>query len=185
MQKFIQITRHLYEEPYTLNLMFIVSNGRSMGHLEVLLSRSDLEKMGEDLRTLKLHNTLRYRFVRGSELPADNRAWYFRLGVRNSKKADHCRLNFRLKNNQDRSKLEIIFEPPQLVDLQIYTPFAEIAKLGAAIYQLSQLNETRLYWSEDHLVLDNNVLDKAPVSGDVIGPAFDALWAHQAKSEKS
>ncbi len=183
MKKFIQITRHLYEEPYTLNLVFIVSNGRSMGHLEILLSRSDLEKLGTDLTKLKLHKTTRFRFVRGSELPADNHAWYFRFGVRASKKADRCRFNFRFNNNRDRSKIEIVSEPPQLVDLEINTPFSEIGKLGKAIYELSQLNKTRLFWCEDHLVVDNKVYEKDP-SGDVISPAFEALWTHLAKTGK-
>jgi len=179
MKKFIQITRHLYEEPHTVNLVFIVSNGRSMGHLEVLFARTSLEKLGEDLMKLQFYKKRRFAFTRGSELPADNRAWYFRFGIKNGKNEGQCRLNFRFNNNQDRSGMEIPREPPQLVDIEIRTDFSEFSKLGKAIYEFSQLECHRLYWCEEQLVLDDKLQNKSGIRVDVIDQAFRALWSHQ------
>ena len=50
MKSFIQITRHLYEEPYHLNLVIIASNGLAMGSLEFYLNTSALKDIGEALK---------------------------------------------------------------------------------------------------------------------------------------
>lgn len=181
MKPFIQITRHLYEEPYTLNLVIIASNGTAMGSLEFYLNPDNLREIGENLSEFPKFERSNYLFERGRERPEDNHAWYFRFRAYAKNNLEECGIHLRLNNNAKHNLYKgrpgefTSFETPQLTDFTIDIDAQGIRKLGELIREFSKLNHQRLYWRNETGSLDNNVLEPPTNHGHVVTEAFAAL----------
>ena len=181
MKPFIQITRHLYEEPYTLNLVIIASNGTAMGSLEFYLNPASLNEIGNALTNFPKFERANYLFERGSERPEDIFAWYLRLRVFAKNSLEKCGLHLRFNNNAKHNTYrgkpgEITsFSTPQLTDFTIDTSSNSVRRLAELLIEFSKLNHQRLYWTLESGHLDNEVLDPPLHHGHVLTEAFDAL----------
>ena len=200
MSSFIQITRHLYEEPYTLNLVILASNGSASGSLEFYLSRDSLKELGEGLAGTPNHNRAVARFSkksvfeRGSERPEDNLAWYFRLRAFAVYRGEAAGIQLRMNNNQNflshgrRHSLDLPYNHQyiseqlhQLTDFTILTGFDRVKELGRLLIQFSKLKEQRLFWTPEGAgVVDNNLELKDRTCGDVLEAAYLSLPSNLA-----
>ena len=159
---FIQITRHLYEEPYHLNLVILSSNGLASGGLEFYSNTSDIEKLGHDLSDFQAHERENHLFELGSELPKDNFAFYFRMRAYGKGKSTHadnsktrCFIQLRLNNNEPA---DVSFnDPPLLTDFRIETDFENINKIGNLLVNFAKLKHQRLLWSPSEILLDDEL----------------------------
>ena len=157
---FIQITRHLYEEPYHLNLVILASNGIASGGLEFYSNTSDIEKLGSDLSNFQAHERENHIFELGSEIPKDNFGFYFRMRAYGKGKltlADNSKtrgyIQLRLNNNEPAN---VSFsDAPLLTDFHIETDFEGINKLGNLLNDFAKLKHQRLLWSPSKSLLDN------------------------------
>jgi len=181
MKPFIQITRHLYEEPYTLNLVIIASNGRATGSLEFYLNPNNLKEMGEKLAEFPKFERSNYLFERGRERPEDNHAWYFRLRAFAKGNIEKCGIHIRLNNNAKHNTYReqpgdiTSFYTPQLTDFTIDMGTSNIRRFGELLIEFSELNHQRLYWTLDSGTLDNVLIGLADYASDTIGNAFASL----------
>jgi len=181
MQSFIQITRHLYEEPYHLNLVIIASNGTAMGSLEFYTNPNSLNEIGKALTSFPKYERANYLFERGSERPEDIFAWYLRLRVFAKNDLNKCAIHLRLNNNEKHNTYrgqpgEITsFSTPQLTDFTIDTNADSVRRLAELFTEFSKLNQQRLYWTPEGGHLDNEVLEPPRNHGHVVTEAFDAL----------
>lgn len=90
MRSFIQLSRHLYEEPYHLNLVIIASNGLASGSLEFYTNPGKIAELGSALKTFPSHQRSSHLFEIGSEYPEDQFAFYLRLRVQALNEKDKC-----------------------------------------------------------------------------------------------
>lgn len=175
MKPFIQITRHLYEEPYHLNLVIIASNGRARGTLEFYLNPGDLENIGVNLLNFPLHEKASYIFERGSEEKKDNFGWYLKLQI-TSPGGLQNKFTMRLRFNNNENNREFHFAAdPQLTDFGFVISAEDLRHLGKLINDLSTLEHQRLYWTPGSGTLDNNVQEPPKHHGHVEAAALDAL----------
>lgn len=195
MSSFIQITRHLYEEPYHLNLVIIASNGFSSGSLEFYLNSDNLAELGRGLSKVLDHNKARASFYKksvfekGSERPEDNHSWYFRLRAFAVYRGQTAAIQLRMNNNQNFSSYERRYSEGlplnhqymqgqlhQLTDFSILTDLYKVRELGKAFTQFSKLKEQRLFWTpEEGGLVDNNVKFIDRTAGDVFESAYLSL----------
>lgn len=175
MKPFIQITRHLYEEPHHLNLVIIASNGQAKGALEFYLKPEDLEEIGTNFLKFPLHDKVSYLFERGSEQKEANFGWYLRLeasspgGLR-----DTCTLRLRFNNNEHHREFHFAVDP-QMTDFGINMSIENARELGKLLSSFSKLEHHRLYWTPEGSALDNKLVDQSGYDCDVIANAFNSL----------
>jgi len=167
MKPFIQITRHLYEEPHHLNLVIIASNGTAMGSLEFYLNRTDLDEVGENLARFPKHEISNYLYELGSEKPEDNFGHFFKLFAfkRSVLPNDN---NRRLDKNAWRHE-------PQMSEFCLTMTVESLNRLGQSISDFSKLEHQRLYWTAENSILDNKLIGLTDAHGDVIANAFASL----------
>ena len=181
MKPYIQISRHLYEEPYHLNLVIIASNGSAVGSLEHYLNPDNLREMGENLSRFPKYERSTYLFERGSECPEDNFAWYFRLRAFAKGSLTKCAIHIRLNNNAKHNLYRgrpgefSTFETPQLTDFTVDTDASSLRRLGELLVDFSELNHQRLYWTLEEGYLDDKILEPPKNHGHVVTEAFNAL----------
>jgi len=175
MKPFIQITRHLYEEPYTLNLVIIAGNGTAMGSLEFYLNPENLNEIGEALANFPMHDKASYLFERGSEKTEDNFAWFLKFQL-SSPGGLQNKFTLRLRFNNNEHLREFHFaSDPQLTDFGFVMTGESTRNLGELLTEFSKLNHQRLYWTNETGVLDNGVLEPPTNHGHVVTEAFAAL----------
>ena len=174
MKSFIQITRHLYEEPYQLNLVIIASNGLASGGLEFYSNRERLFELGKSLEEFPSHEKSKFLFESGSEYREDRHAFYLRMRAKALNDREKCLLQIRLNNSQAHDQIKT-FEDPQLTDFSIRTSAEAINRLGALLVTFSKLEHQRLYWSPTESWLDNLLAHKERQVGDVLDAALASL----------
>lgn len=77
MKPKIVVKRYPYEEPYTIQLVFIVSNGVFSGNTDIYCNSEDLKTIGQALRSFPTKIGDEYRYEYGSENPEDRCYRYF------------------------------------------------------------------------------------------------------------
>lgn len=159
LTSFIQITRHLYEEPYQLNLVIIASNGYAQGSLEYYSNTNILTDLGTALSTFPKHEKSRHLHQGGSEYPEDRFGWYLRLRTQALNSKEKCLLQFRFNNNAKIDR-ERFYEDPQLTDFSIRTRAENIQRLGRLLCQFAELQHQRLYWTPDNGFVDNELIHR-------------------------
>lgn len=179
-ESFIQITRHLYEEPHHLNLVILASNGIASGGLEFYCNTTQIQKLGNDLINFKAHARANHLFELGSERPEDNFGFYFRLRAHGKGKltyADNsktrCFLQIRLNNNE--SPKDYFDDFPQLTDFNIETDFASVRDLGTQLVRFAKLKHSRLFWCLSEALVDNKLEFSERRAGDNMAAALASL----------
>ena len=170
MNSFIQITRHLYEEPHQLNLVIIAGNGFAQGALEFYSNTKILSGLGSDLSNFPSHQRSRYLYQGGSEYPEDRHGWYLRLRAKALNSMEKCLLQLRFNNNEKFDQ-ERCFEDPQLTDFSIRAGTESIQRLGALLSEFATLNHQRLYWTPDIGLIDNELMHRERQAGNTLEAA--------------
>jgi|GEM_PF-711155 len=177
--EFIQITRHLYEEPHQLNLVILASNGMASGGLEFYTNSDRLKALGKALIDFPSHERSNYLFEIGSERPEDRHAYYFRIRVFAKNNQSDCAIQLRMNNNNPpnhyQPKWPSYETSPQLTDFEIDSDANNIKKLGGLLIEFAKLEHQRLFWTPVQGVVDNELpfLDRR--TGDVIESALAAM----------
>ena len=156
LNSFIQISRHLYEEPHTLNLVIIASNGYAQGALEFYSNTKTLSELGSELTKFPSHEKSRHLYQGGSEYPEDNFGWYLRLRAKALNSKEKCLLQLRFNNNE-RIDQERCFEDPQLTDFSIRARADSIQRLGCLLTEFAKLQHQRLFWTPSSGLVDNEL----------------------------
>jgi len=177
MEKYIQITRHLYEEPHQLNLVILASNGMSSGGLEFYSNTTGLKSIGEALINFPEHSTAKYLYELGSERNEDNFGYYFRFRVCTIRAGKSHAIQLRLNNNAHfaNQRRGEYFELPELSDFYIEIDLDQIKFLGQLLVDFSKLKKQRLFWCPDKAFLDNNLKFKDRRVGDTLEAALLSL----------
>jgi hypothetical protein len=183
LSSFIQITRHLYEEPHQLNLVIIASNGYAQGALEFYSSTKTLQEIGSALSVFPQNERSGYLYQGGSEYPEDRFGWYLRLRARALNSGEECLLQLRFNNNE-RNDQERYFETPQLTDFYIRTYANSLQRLGGLLKKFAKLKHQRLYWTPDSGFVDNNLLYRDRIAGDTLEAARLSLPVNGGVSEQ-
>lgn len=147
MTYFLRITRTPYEEPFHLQLLLEVSNGRQSSSLEIYLNADALTEMASALEVFPRHATDAYLFELGSERKEDRWAYYLRFRAFVVDGVGHSALLFRMNNNRDLPHQE-------LAEFCIEAEPANINRLGKLLRAFSRLEHRNLFWSFDESTLD-------------------------------
>ncbi|NRA29975.1 MAG: hypothetical protein HRU11_06900 [Parvularculaceae bacterium] len=182
LNSFIQISRHLYEEPYTLNLVIIASNGYAQGALEFYSNTEILEDLSIAFSTFPDHERARHSYQGGSEYPEDNFGWYLRLMAKALNHKEKCLLKLRLNNNA-RINVDQFMDDPKLTDFSIRTSADSIKRLGEALIEFSKLRHQRLFWTPDDCIVDNNLEYRERRVGDTLEAARLSLPAVRGEEQ--
>jgi len=179
MNSFIQITRHLYEEPYQLNFVILASNGLATGGMEFYSNTESIYGIGESFLNFPRHDRSNYLFERGSERPEDNFGWYFRLRVYANNSMENCSIQLRMNNNAPPNVLRprdgIYYVNSQLTDFIIDIDSENLKNLGGLLVTFSELKHQRLFWSPTKALVDNKLPFAERRAGDNIEAALAAL----------
>jgi hypothetical protein len=147
MSYFVKITRTPYEEPFHLQLLLEVSNGKQAASLEIYLNTDSLREMADGLEKFPRHATDNYLFELGSERQEDRWAYYLRLRAFVTDGLGHSALLFRMNNNRD-------LPHRQLAEFCIEAEPANINRLGTYLHAFSKLEHRCLYWAIDESTLE-------------------------------
>jgi len=147
MSYFIKITRVPYEEPYHLQLLLEVSNGRQTASLEIYANTESIVDFAKALESFPRHASDAYLFELGSERPEDRWAYYLRIRAFLTDDLGHCALLFRMNNNRDLPYRE-------LAEFCVEAEAANINRLGNLLRNFSKLKHSSLFWSADESTLD-------------------------------
>lgn len=153
---FIQITRHLYEEPHHLNLVILASNGLASGGMEFYLNTVQVKELGRALSDFPTHDKANHLFELGSERPEDNFGHYLRLRTFANNSRILCSIQLRLNNNEPPNSGKNLVQP-QLTDFVIETNSESIKNLGKLLVNFSKLKHQRLFWSPKEGFIDNEL----------------------------
>ncbi len=149
MSYHIKIERIPYEEPYHLQLVWDVSNGKVSSRFEYYDNAESLIKMAENLEQFPRNSSDVFLYEIGSEKPEDRFAYYFRFRVFTTDRRGSSAIQIRFCNNNDLPYREI-------AEFCIQTEPASINRLGKLFREFSKLEKDFLAWSES----ENFVGDK-------------------------
>ena len=174
MKPFIQITRHLYEEPHHINLVIIASNGLMTGALEFYTSPDELDEHGAALSEFPRYQGDTNIWELGSETDWKRRAWYFLFRACCMRKSGECLFHLHFNNN---SKLhdETMHDYPAVSEFCIRTTAERIQKFGSLMLIFAKLDHQRLYWTHDEATVDNELKNKDERCGDTVRSAMESL----------
>jgi hypothetical protein len=147
MSYFIRIERSPYEEPFHLQLLLEVSNGRQTASLEIYLSIDSLRELADALEVFPRHVNDVHVLEIGTEDPRERWAYYLLIRAFVTNGLGHCALMFRLNNNRDLPYRE-------LAEFCIEAEPANINQLGRLLRTFTKLQHTSLYWSANDSTLD-------------------------------
>ncbi len=141
MDKFLEIERIPYEEPYHINLVITASNGKSSGQIEIYDNADFLIQIADSLEKFPVDSKDEFKWELGSENPADRFAFYFLFNVFNHMtegwiSAIHIRFN----NNE-------ILPFSEISDFCIPCEPAGINQLGKLFREFAKLNSKKLIWN--------------------------------------
>lgn len=100
MKSRITVKRYPYEEPYAIQLEFIVSNGDFHGITDIYCNAEDLRAVGQALQGFPSKIDDEYRYEYGSENPEDRSYNYFSLRAYTIDSVGHSAIQFSISNNQ-------------------------------------------------------------------------------------
>lgn len=139
MHPHIRITRKPYEEPYHINLVLDVSNGKQKWGFEFYDNAESLHYLAENLEVFPRHKDDVFLWELGSERPEDRWAYYFRFRVFLTDAAGHCAIQIRWNNNQNLPDREI-------VEFCIKAEAGQINRLGQLCRRFAELKHELLVW---------------------------------------
>ena len=137
---YIKITRHEYEEPYHVNLVFEAANKTQSTTLEYYCNATDLSDIAEHLEVFPRHNADVFLYEFGSEKKEDNHSYYFRMRVFLVSSLGACAIQIRTNNNEELPNKEIS-------EFCILAEPSQINRLGQLFRTYSKLNHKLLEWS--------------------------------------
>ncbi|WP_422359711.1 hypothetical protein [Reichenbachiella sp.] len=136
---FIKITRHLYEEPYHVNLTVQISNGEQMGTLGIYDNADRLVQIANAMEGFPF-NSKDFKWELGSEKAEDRFAFYFLFNLFISPGDSEATIHVGMNNNElapekSISEFFMTLEP------------AAINRLGELFRKFAELQHTGLYWN--------------------------------------
>lgn len=136
----IIVKRYEYEEPHYLHLDFRISNANFTSSIDIYSSPEELKKIGQELASFPKKIGDEYRYVYGSEDPADRFYRYFHIKAYTTDLRGHCAIQFKIQLNQaepneGQSLFSLVAEP------------AEINRLGKVFIEFSKLKHKEFHWS--------------------------------------
>ncbi len=156
MKPRMRITRHPYEEPHAINLVFELSNERTCAQIEVYLDASELLEWAGHLELFPRHSSDVFLIEIGSERPEDRWGYYFRFRAFQTDSKGHCALQFRLNNNEDLPAREI-------AEFCIEAEASQINKLGRLVREYGRLRHSVLDWWVEDGTLFETVAEAQPI----------------------
>lgn len=177
MNKFIQLTRHLYEEPYQLNLVVIACSGSAVGSLEFYTNADRLRETGEALSVFPRHDRDTFFCQRGYEEHIRPFGSYLMLHAVALRNTEQCALRLRLNNNGNRPEKSIHLPQldVQVTDFWLRATRQRIKELGELLVEFSKLEHQRLYWDGSRSLIDNELQFRERRTGDNPAAAFASL----------
>ncbi len=176
MRYFIQLTRHLYEEPHQLNLVIIASNGLAAGSLEFYSNSDRLHEFGIRLAEFPVHSRDSIFCQRGYEEQIRPWGWYFMCRAVALNEMRDCAIRMRFNNNGRNPPDGRTPESDALLtDFWIRSTTDRIRKLGNLIAEFSGLKHRRLYWDAEQALIDNALEFKDRRCGDNLAAAWASL----------
>lgn len=136
----IKITRHEYEEPYHVNLVFEAANDTQSTTLEYYCNATDLSDIAEHLEVFPRHNADVFLYEFGSERKEDQHAYYFRMRVFLTDGTGNCAIQIRTNNNEELPGSEIS-------EFCIAAEPSQVNRLGQLFRTYSKLDHKILEWS--------------------------------------
>jgi len=136
----IKITRHEYEEPYHLNLIFEAANETQCTTLEYYCNATDLQEIAEHLEVFPRHQSDVFLYEFGSEKKEDRHAYYFRMRAFLVNGVGNCAIQIRTNNNEELPE-------KQISEFCIEAEPSQINKLGQLFRKFAELKHTVLEWS--------------------------------------
>lgn len=135
------VRRYPYEEPYHLQIEFLISNGSFTSKVDIYCNPEDLEKIGKSLQTFPGKIPDEYCFTYGSEEPKEKCYRFFKIKAYTIDASGHCALQFAINHNND--------EPDEGTSKFSIRPFdpAALSKLGDLFVNFSKLNHLEFHWS--------------------------------------
>ncbi|HOO51835.1 MAG TPA: hypothetical protein PLK94_11160 [Alphaproteobacteria bacterium] len=134
------VRRYEYEEPYHIQLEFIISNGKFSSTVDIYCTVDDVRKIGESLFVFPKKMNDEYSFVYGSENPEDNFDKFFSLKAYTVDGSGHCALQFKVNLNEVAPS-----EGKSVFSLLAET--SEINRLGKLFITFSKLKHKEFQWS--------------------------------------
>lgn len=174
MKSYIQITRHLYEEPYHLNLVIIASNGLMTGSLEFYTNPNKMDEFGQALKVFPRYEGTPHIWELGAEPDWKRMAWYFLLRAHCMRKSGQCLFHLRFNNNI-KPHDKPMHPDPAVSEFCIRTTAERIQKFGGLLREFSKLEHQRLYWTNDEAILDNELENKDERTGNTVRSAMVSL----------
>ncbi|MEM7016017.1 MAG: hypothetical protein AAF512_01605 [Pseudomonadota bacterium] len=129
---YIKITRHKYEEPYHVNLVFEAANETQRTTLKHYCNANDLSDIAENLEVFPRHKTDVFLYEFGSERKEDRYAYYFRMRIFLINATGACAIQTRTNNNKELPEKEIsefciLAEPSQINRLgQLFRTYSKL-----------------------------------------------------------
>lgn len=139
MTKF-SLTRYPYEEPYHVQLLLEVSNGRQHASIEYYTNASDLPDLGAALIQFPFTEAKQHIYEIGSEDPLQRFAYYILLRFFLISPLGEAGIEIRFNNNESSSS------DREIAEFTIPADIAGINRLGRLLIQFGQLNHRRLEW---------------------------------------
>ncbi len=174
MKPYIQITRHLYEEPYHLNLVILASNGLMTGALEFYTNPNKMNEVGLALEGFPRYQGDKHIWELGSEADWKRRAGYFLLRAYCMRKSGQCLFHLRFNNNM-KPHDKPMHPDPAVSEFCIRTTVERIQKFGGLLREFAKLEHQRLYWTNDDAILDNELENKGERTGNTVRSAMASL----------
>jgi len=138
---YIIVRRHPYEEPYVLQIEFLISNGNFSSKVDIYCNPEDLEKIGNSLKAFPAKIPDEYCYIYGSEDPNEKVYRFFRIKAYAIDAWGHCALQFAINYNND--------EPDEGTSKFSIHPIdpAILSKLGDLFISFSRLSHLEFHWS--------------------------------------
>lgn len=155
MRPHIRIIRYPYEEPFHINLVLEVCNGRSLARITYYMNAASLVEWANHLEVFPRDNNDVFLFEIGSERPEDRWAYYLRLRAFLKDAAGHSALHIRLNNNQDLPSREI-------AEFCLDAEPSQINRLGRLCREFGKLNHAVLDWWVQDGALYETIDDAQP-----------------------
>jgi hypothetical protein len=140
MDSRILVKRYPYEEPYHLQLEFLVSNGGFCGNTDIYCNADDLKTIGMALKAFPKNVSDEYQYEYGSENPKDRFYRNFVLRAYITDSVGHCAVQIEINNNNS--------EPYEgKCKFSIQADAASINRLGDRFIRFSELEDYEFEWS--------------------------------------
>jgi hypothetical protein len=140
MENQIIVKRYPYEEPYCIQIEFVVSNDKFRGSTDIYCDVQNLAEIGNALQEFpkKIDDEFVYEY--GSEVKEDKFYRYFRLRVYLTDSLGHCAIQFYINKNMD--------EPEEgICQFSIKAEAFAVNRLGKLFEKFSKLKHLEFKWT--------------------------------------